>query len=79
MSRFDHMRCGYSEFATGCDDWGCLAHRIDFSARKGWDASLLQTRLATLLVSAAEDALVSIDEHRSAGLPLDRAGGATKP
>jgi hypothetical protein len=63
MSRFDHVRCGYSQLAPGCDDVDCLLHRIRVAEVRGWDASPLRTRLdaaldrdlALLLVEASRE------------------------
>ncbi len=57
MGRLEHIACGYSEYAPGCDDWGCLVHRIDFAVRKGWTPGTLQSRLDASVSMALDDAL----------------------
>lgn len=57
MGRFEHIACGYSDYAPGCDDWGCLVHRIDFAVRKGWTPGTLQSRLDASVSMALDDAL----------------------
>jgi hypothetical protein len=59
MGRLEHIACGYSEYAPGCDDWGCLVHRIDFAVRKGWTPGTLQSRLDASVSIALDDALHS--------------------
>lgn len=74
MSGIEHARCGYSEFAPGCDDWECLVHRLDVSFARGWECSDLQARLDAGLAAAVDDVLDAI-----ADVPVQRTTHRQNP
>lgn len=65
MSRLEHVACGYSEYAPGCSDWGCLVHRLDVAFFKGWPTADLQARLDASMDAAIDDVLASTPRRRS--------------
>jgi hypothetical protein len=61
MARIEHVACGFSPFAPGCDEAPCLMRRIDYARTMAWSTHDLQQRLDARIDRFLDETLAGAD------------------